>query len=269
MGKKRGVFMTRILDLLKRDVVGSIVKSGKRADGRDFDQYRPITLQKGVLDAGPDGSALARIGKTQVLASVKFTIGAPYPDRPKQGIFVTTAEFLPIASSEFESGPPQADAIELARVIDKGIRAGEIIDMDSFFIEEDKVLAMFLDIYIIDHDGNLIDASALAAMGAITSARLPKIEDGKIIWGEYDRPLDYKAVVTTSTFSKVAGRILLDADRNEEIDTSARMSVSFVNGNICAMQKGLEGSFNVDEVEYMIKTAFKKAEDLKGIVLKT
>ncbi|MCD6279408.1 exosome complex protein Rrp42 [Candidatus Micrarchaeota archaeon] len=260
--------MTEILDLLKKDVIDNMIKSGKREDGRGLDEYRPITLLKGVLNAGPDGSAMARLGKTQVLASVKFTIGAPYPDRPKQGVFITSAEFLPVASPEFESGPPRENAIELARVVDKGIRASEIIDIDSFFVEEGKVLTMFLDIYVLDHDGNLIDAAALASMGAITDTRLPKIEDGEIVWGEYDKPLDYKDVVTTSTFSKVDGKILLDADKNEETDASARMTVSFVKGNICALQKGLEGSFRAEEIEYIINKALEKSKDLKSIVLK-
>ena len=261
--------MVEIVGLLKKDVIGHMIKSGKRPDGRGFDQYRQIYLQKGVLNAGPDGSALVRMGKTQVLAAVKFTIGAPFPDRPKEGVLITSAEFLPTASSEFELGPPGEDAIELARVVDKGIRASEIIDMKSFYVEEGKVLTMFVDIYILDHDGNLIDASALAAMAAILDAKLPKIENGEIIWGEYDKPLEVKGVVTTSTFYKIGNKILLDACKSEEEAADARLSVSFLGDKICAMQKGMNGGFKASEIDFIVKTAYRESKRLKNIVLKT
>ncbi len=267
--------MTDILNILKKGVIENLVQKNKRLDDRGFDEYRPITLEKNVLDAA-EGSALVHMGKTKVLAAVKFDTGTPFPDRPEEGILSMSAEFLPAASPGFEPGPPGKDAIELARVVDRGIRAANIIDLNSFFIEEGKVLAMFVDIYVLDHHGNLIDASALAAMGAILSAKIPKIEDGSLVWGEYDRKLDVKGVVTTTTFYKIKDKILIDPNLDEETGASARLSVSMLSGprledqeyHLCALQKGLSGAFRPAEIDYVLEAAQEKSKYLKTLLLK-
>ena len=76
-------------------------------------------------------------------------------------------ELAPISSPAYESGPPGPEAIELARVVDRGIRESDVIpikDPKLVVIPGKHVWILFVDIYIIDGGGNLIDASALAAM---------------------------------------------------------------------------------------------------------
>ena len=254
-----------IMDMLKKDMVENLVKAGKRLDERQFDEYRKITVEKGVLQA-THGSALARIGKTQVLAAVKFDVSTPFSDRPDEGLLAVGAEFLPVASPEFEPGPPNEHAIELARVVDRGIRAAEVADLKSFFIEEGKVLGMFVDIYVLDHYGNLIDAASLAAMGALMNTRMPKLEDNKMVWGEYKEPLNPKGIVTTTTFNKIAGKILLDADRDEEKGAETRISISMMDNRLCAIQKSMSGSWTKPELDYIFETSTKKNKELKNLL---
>jgi len=115
-----------------------LVSKGKRPDGRKPDEYRDINIETGVIFKA-EGSAKVSIGETQVLAGVKLGIGQPYPDKPDEGVLITGAEFSPVASPEFEAGPPDEDAIELARVVDRGIRESEAIDMKKLFIDEENV----------------------------------------------------------------------------------------------------------------------------------
>jgi len=150
-----------VLNEIQREIVRRALREGRRLDGRKMDEYREIAIQKRPSD-NADGSALVRLGKSQVLAGVKFDLATPYADRPTEGVFSTSAELLPIASPLFEVGPPREDAIELARIVDRGIRSAEVIDVNSFFVEEGKVLALYLDLYVLDYDGNLIDCAALA-----------------------------------------------------------------------------------------------------------
>jgi len=44
------------------------------------------------------------------------------------------------------------------------------------------VLAVFVDIYVLNHDGNLIDAAALAALSALMNTKSSKyeVEDGEV-----------------------------------------------------------------------------------------
>lgn len=80
----------------------------------------------------------------------------------------------------FEPGPPDENAIELARVVDRSLREVGAIDLESLVIRPgEKVWVLWVDLYIIDHDGNLFDASMLATMAALMTARLPKYEESE------------------------------------------------------------------------------------------
>ena len=69
----------------------------------------------------PKGQQDVFLGKSEVLAGVKVETGEPFPDTPNEGVMTVNAELVPIASPNFEPGPPNEDSIELARVVDRGI----------------------------------------------------------------------------------------------------------------------------------------------------
>jgi exosome complex RNA-binding protein Rrp42 (RNase PH superfamily) len=46
----------------------------------------------------------------------------PYPDRPSEGVFAVSVELGPMASPEFEAGRPSEAAVELARVLERGLK---------------------------------------------------------------------------------------------------------------------------------------------------
>ena len=99
---------------IKRDTLGALILQGKRGDGREMFDYRKINVQSGILQ-NPEGSSVVSIGKSQVMAGIKFDIAKPFPDRPKEGVLSTSADLLPLASHLFETGPPSDESIELAR----------------------------------------------------------------------------------------------------------------------------------------------------------
>ena len=164
-------------------------------------------------------------------------------------------------------GPPNEDSIEFARVVDRGIRSSKIVDLKKFKLDDEHVLMMFTDLYVLDYDGNLFDTGALAAMAAIMTARLPKIEieneKHKIIWGEYAGKLEYSDLVVDSTFSMIGDKILIDPSSHEQKGMDAGMVVSTVGENICTLQKlGREG-LTKDQILQMVDIAFDKAKELK------
>ena len=251
-----------ILREVRKDVVLSLLKKGGRADGRAPHEYREVEVQKGVAPHA-EGSALARIGGTKVLCGIKFDIMTPFPDRPKEGVFMTMAEFSPLASATFEPGPPREKSIELARVVDRGIRSAEVIDTASFFIEEGKVLGLFIDMYMLDHTGNLTDTAALAAAAALSSTRLPKVEDGAIVWGEYAGEMKMPLKPVTSTFIKVGNHLLLDPAKEEEYAADAKLTIGTVEGKVSCIQKSGTAGFTKDEVLEAIEVALKKGDELR------
>ena len=250
---------------IKRDTLSALLAQGKRGDSRGMHEYRRISIQPAPLQ-NADGSAIATIGKSQVMAGIKFDIAKPFADRPTEGVLSTSADLLPLASHLFETGPPSDESIELARVVDRGIRSANIIDLSSFFIEEEKVMALYIDIFILDHDGNLIDASALAAMQALLSCRMPKVEGGKIVRGEFAGKLPVKEKVVTCTFGKLSDRIFLDPALDEEKGMDARLTFATTSQHICAGQKGGWGAFSERDLLELAGMSLEKGNELRSML---
>ena len=127
--------MDNVLSDIKKDYIVNLLKQGKREDGRGFDDYRQIELETGVASKA-DGSALVKLGTNKVMAGVKLKLGEPFSDVPASGVLMTNTELRPMASPTFEKGPPSEDSVEVSRVVDRGIRESNCIDLDKLCIEE-------------------------------------------------------------------------------------------------------------------------------------
>ncbi len=257
-----------IVPRIKYNAIRSVLMKGYHIDKRPLTEYRPIEIRVGVVP-NAEGSALARIGNTQVLAGVKLELGSPYPDTPNEGVLIVNAEFLPAASPTFEPGPPDENAIELARVIDRSLREPRVIALDKLaIIPGKKVWVVWLDIYVMDHDGNLLDASMLAAMAALASTKIPKYEvvdpaSGEIRVDKKTRvePLPVNRFVATVTVNKICDFLVIDPTLEEELVASARLAISVSeDGFIVGMQKMGMGFFTEDEVKKSIDLALDRAK---------
>ncbi|HEC72112.1 MAG TPA: exosome complex protein Rrp42 [Thermoplasmatales archaeon] len=255
-----------VIPSIKKEYLLKLAKNGKRSDGRRFNEYRKIEIETNVVKKA-EGSAKVKLGNTQVLAGIKLDIGEPYPDSPDQGVMTTAAELIPLASPDFEAGPPQEDAIELARVVDRGIRESEVIELDKLCIEPgEKVWIVFIDIHILDYDGNLFDAASLAALAAIMTTKVPaeRFELGE------DYPLPVREPPISCTSVKFNGVVVMDPSLDEEDIAEARLTVATdKNGDIRAMQKGLTGSFTVDEIKKVIKDSIDNGKKLRELLYKS
>lgn len=246
---------TTIIPQIERDSIYKIVESGERLDGRKFDEYRPIQLDIGVY-ARAEGSVRVRIGNTMVACGVKIGEAEPYPDSPDEGTLTTTAELVPMASPTFQPGPPDEKAIELARVVDRGIRESKAIDLKKLCITPgEKVRSVFVDAYVLDHDGNFMDAAALGAIAALHNTTVPDF--GKL-------PVSRKPIA--NTFVKIGKNILLDPSLAEERVMDARLTITTDEiGNIVANQKAATGFWTKDEVMECVEAAFKKGKELRKL----
>ncbi len=256
-----------VTSTLKRDYIQNLAKKNKRIDGRNFNDFRKIEIEPGVISRA-EGSARVRIGNTQVIAGIKMDIGEPYPDTPNEGVMSTAAELIPMASPDFEAGPPREDAVELARVVDRGIREAKVIDFSKLCITPgEKIWIMFFDLHILDYDGNLFDACSLAALAALLTGKVPaeRLDLGE----DYPIPLKENPPVSC-TSAKFNGVVVSDPCLEEEEIADARMTVATdENGNIRAMQKGLNGSFTVDEIQKIIKTSVDNGNKIREQLYKS
>ncbi|ALU11822.1 exosome complex exonuclease [Ignicoccus islandicus DSM 13165] len=235
-------FNVPIIPRLKRETFLSLLKKGVRLDKRRLNQFRPITIEYGVATKA-HGSALVSIGNTKVLVGVKIEPGRPFPDLPEEGVLNVNAELVPLASPEFEPGPPDENAIELARVVDRALRETPVLDTSQLvLIPGEKVWVVWVDIYVLDHDGNLFDAAMLASMAALLNAKIPEHEvkeDGTVeITGPPTYPLPIINKVVSVTLGVIDDSFIVDPNLEEENIIDGKVFFAFDEaGNVVGIQK--------------------------------
>jgi len=252
-----------IVPKLLRAHLSELAEKEARIDGRSQWEGRKVEIEHSILPRA-EGSARVRMGDTIVLAGVKFQIMQPYPDRPNQGGLMCSADVRPIAGRHWEAGPPSPEAIELGRVVDRGIRESGCIDVDSLcIIPGEKAWQVILDLFAVSDDGNLFDAFALAGIAALRNATVPaeRFEVGE----------DYQLTVSKTpimcSYHKVGGRFVYDACAREELGGDERIHITLGDDdNVHSLQKGLKGIFSAEEFAEIMADARKRTKELRKLV---
>ncbi len=256
---------------LTKERIKQYLSDGKRFDGRKLNEFREISIETGV-SKNAEGSAKVKVGNTEVIVGVKMDVGTPYTDSPDKGNMMVTAELLPLSSPRFENGPPKFPAIELGRVVDRGIRESKFIDFDKLCIKEgEKVWTVFIDIYSINDDGSLLDAAGIGAVAALKTARIPKYDEekGKVLYGEWtDKKIPLsKDVPIAISVHKIGDSLLVDPTIEEEDASETRITIGISDGIISSMQKSGLKELSTEEfknildlVEDVWKDIFPKIE---------
>jgi len=260
--------MNKMADIIKEHIC-DLLEKGLRQDGRKLLDYRKdISVEYGISPSSAEGSARVRIGKTEVVAGIKVGVAEPYPDQQDQGTIMVSAELSPIAGDSFEVGPPSVESIEIARVVDRGLRESGALDFKKLCIKEgEKVWQIFIDIYPINDAGNLRDACSLAALAALKDAKFPELDKktGKVDYKKKTKegmPLTDDPIEVTVL--KMHDNYLVDPTVEEEQHLDARLTVAFLkDGTICAMQKGGDGAISSEDVSKMVDIAEDKVKLLR------
>ena len=260
-----------VLDDLKKSQILELLEQGKRVDGRALDEPREISIETNAIPKA-NGSARVRLGETEVICGVKIQPDRPFPDMGDKGIFICTAELLPLSHPTVETGPPGPDVIELARVVDRGIRESHMIDVSQLVIEKNKsVVGVFADNVVVDYDGNLFDACSYAATAALLSSKTPKwnwVDDTPTLVEGEETPVPIATIPVSVTMAKIGNHIIVDPNGDEWASMDSRITITTdSDGNICALQKGGSDGFSQDDInrcgEISIHVGVKIREKLK------
>jgi len=262
-----------IIPRIKLDTILNVISKGFHIDKRPLLSYRTVEVIKNIAP-NADSSVLVKLGHTQVLVGIKIDIGQPFPDNPEEGVLIVNAEYIPAASPSFEPGPPDENAIELARVIDRTLRESKAIALDKLtIIPGKKVWMLWLDIYVLDHDGNLIDAAMIGSMMALAQLKVPYFEvdqiagSVKVDKSKYTASLQINRYVATVTVYKIGDMLLVDPTAEEEAIASASITISISEeGNIVAIQKRGLGFFLEREIEQAVEISLSKGKELIELI---
>eukprot|EP00798_Chlamydomonas_sp_ICE-L_P024102 gene24102-9677_t len=215
------------------------VDDGIRPDGRVLGAGRETTVVAGVISVA-DGSALVKVGSTTVMAGVRYEVQRPAEEAPDRGMFNFNVEIAPFSSAHWRPGK----APELISYVTERLRGiiggpGSPLDLKQLCIAEGKACwAADMNIYILNSDGGVLDASLLAMIAALASSMLPATrasEDGdkffKMAGGETagkageiaeSRPLSLSCMPLATTCGMYGDHLLTDPTAEEEnICTSA------------------------------------------------
>jgi len=262
-----------IIPRMKRETIIKLLKKGERIDGRGLEDYRKIDV---VLNPIPkaDGSALVKLGHTATLTGIKLEIEAPFKDRPYEGVLQIHAEFVPLASPTFEPGPPDEEAIEVARVIDRSLREPRVIKLEELVIVPERYAwAVYTDLYLLDHDGNIIDAGMLSTILALNSTMMyeARVEGDKLVVDKTSRarPLPINLNVVTVTIGVYEDYLVVDPCLDEELVLESKITFAVdEHGRVVGLQRvGLKG-LKSTMFDKALDLALKKAGELHAFVKK-
>jgi exosome complex component RRP42 len=260
-----------IVEEIRRTKLTELLLEGRRLDSRTLTDYRPIKIEVNPIERA-NGSAITHIGNTQVIVGVKTSLGTPFADRPDEGVLVVNAEVLPLASPYTQPGPPDENSIELARVVDRGIRESRMVDLGKLcVIPGRQVYSLYVDVNVLNVDGNLFDASSYAAVVAIATASLPVYrvgDEARVEATGETMPTPITNIPVSVTMARIGDTIITDPSSEEEAVMDARLTLTVDGaGNLCAGQKGHGGYWTPEQISEAARLAIRKAQENRQILV--
>ncbi|MFW9946246.1 MAG: exosome complex exonuclease Rrp41 [Candidatus Odinarchaeota archaeon] len=219
-------------------------EDGKRLDGRDLKELRPIKLEVGVIN-NADGSAYLEWGNNKIFAAVygPREVHPHHLAKPDKGIlrvFYRMATF-----SVFERKRPAP-----------GRREKEI----SMIITDCLEPVLFLELYpgtsfevfidVIDADGGTRCASTTVAALALADAGIPM-----------------KSLVTSVAVGKIDGKLVVDLSGVEDKAGEADLpcAITWFNNEISLLQ--FDGDMDLEELDSFLNLAKDALKEIYEIQL--
>ncbi|KAE8098781.1 hypothetical protein FH972_016818 [Carpinus fangiana] len=155
-----------------------------RPDGRPLGRARDTTIALGAV-ASADGSALAKIGSTTMLAAIKMEVMTPSMESPDEGCLAIDFHMPPICSPIVRPGRPAEASPVVSKQLSDTISSSGMVDLKELSLVSGKAAWMaYLDIYCLDADRALFDAALLSAVAALSHLQFPTVslnEDGRVV----------------------------------------------------------------------------------------
>nr|XP_008531431.1 PREDICTED: exosome complex component RRP45 [Equus przewalskii] len=148
------------------------IEEKKRLDGRQTYDYRNIKISFGT----DYGCCVVELGKTRVLGQVSCELVSPKLNRATEGILFFNLELSQMAAPAFEPGRQSDLLVKLNRLLERCLRNSKCIDTESLcVVAGEKVWQIRVDLHLLNHDGNIIDAASIAAIVALCHFRRPDV----------------------------------------------------------------------------------------------
>jgi len=252
------------------------VQQNLRADGRSCTDFRPSSLEAGVIEQA-SGSARFLVGATDVLVAVKAELGQPLESAPTRGQLNVQVEFSACASPEFKGRGSDEIGAELAATLARSVAptpSGKgALDYGALCIQPGKKCwVLHVDGLVLNDDGGVLDALSMGMRAALANTDLPAVkvlqesEDAEVELEVNDEEafgLDLSNFPITLTVSKFGQHYALDTCRAEELCADAALQVTVNSkGNVMGVAKVGREAIDPGSMMEMIELACTSAPDI-------
>ncbi len=209
-----------------------LLDDGRRLDGRELHELRPITMRTGILDRA-DGSCYLTWGNNKIICAIygPREIHPKHLAKPDRAIVRVEYRLATFSVNERKSPAPRRREYELSKIISESLNA-------ALFLE--KFPNGTIDVYItvLDADGGTRCAALTAASLALADAGLPM-----------------RGFITGCAVGKIENRIVVDLSDIEDKEGQGDLPVAmnYNTGEITLLQ--CDGELTPDEVKEGLELA--------------
>ncbi|XP_017012982.2 uncharacterized protein Rrp45 [Drosophila takahashii] len=258
----------------ERNFVQLAAKQSQRFDGRRPNECRDVELTFGA----DWGTVAVSLGATKVLTHVTCDLGAPTTSRPNEGKLQLNVNLGGVAFLDELQTTHDQRSLTLNSLLERTFRSSRCVDLESLCVAaEQHVWCIRVDISVLNHDGNLYDASTIATLAALMHFRRPDVtfaDDELRIYTEKEREfipllfLHYPVSVAYCIY-KSSGQPIVDPTLLEENAADSVIVLSFNSyQELCTLNAGGTAPTNVRTIMQCARNAATRAKSLVDYIRK-
>ena len=221
-------------------------KDGKRLDGRDVDELRPIKMEVGVIK-NADGSAYLEWGNNKIFAAVygPREVHPHHLAKPDRGILRVFYRMATYSVFDRKRPAPGRREKEISMVVADCLEP-------ILFLELYPGTSFEIYIEVMDADGGTRCASTTVAALALADAGIPM-----------------KSLVTAIAVGKIDGKKVVDLSGIEDKagDADLPIAITWYNEEISLLQ--FDGDMDLDDMNHFLDKAKEALSKVHQIQLET
>ena len=204
-----------MITIITNNELSTGIETSKRADGRAFDELRPIKIEAGVLNRA-DGSAYLEFGGNKILAAVygPRELHIRRLMQPNRAVLRCRYNMAPFSVDGRKRPGPDRRSVEISKITSEALSP-------AVFLEKFPRSTIDVFIEVLEAEGGTRCAGITAASVALADAGVPM-----------------RDIVVSCAAGKVNGRVVLDLSEIEDKEGEADMPMAIMprTGEITLLQ---------------------------------
>ncbi|XP_055332243.1 exosome complex component RRP45-like [Paramacrobiotus metropolitanus] len=258
------------VSIAEKDTYLRFLKYGQREDKRAAFDYRDWQ----VFYTKDPGTCVVYLGNTTVMCTVKVLPKRTWKTTQVRGLSRVDLSLSAMSFSKFQPSRQRLRTIrkQLRQHIKSSIFWSKCVDDESLCISRGKaVFQVHISIDVIHADGNLFDATCMAAVACLLNTQRPEIivEGNQILaLSTFDKTpiplqINHIPVSTTFGFQPASHFAIVDPSGKEEIVLNGALTIVVnQNGEICGTYKHGMAALPVETISRCAEIAALRAKDV-------